>query len=400
MNPVFGDFDTTDFWDNSEYAMEEYVGEPLTDELVASIEDELRYKLPGAYVELMKCQNGGTPRLTNHRTQEPTSWAEDHVAITGIYGINRSKPCSLGGRYGSRFWITERWYPPIGVYFCDCPSAGHDMVALDYRRCGPDGEPQVVHVDQELGYEITFVADNFEKFIRGLESEDNFELGEDSTSEGGAAWTPSTMPKVRCDLLQLGRHRLRVTVEFETALAQETVQARAGQYLEGVGYRSVDEAHYRRGSRWGSLTSFTPRGWQAVVTTEVKPGGDGSAVRAFFDVDTFGQQVIPAEVEFWQAEAACLADAVLTGRANTDLPAAYAGRARRAGFKVVPIMIGVALLAAILAALASGVIKTWLPRVFEPILGSASDTVGPLIVLVAIIIAAWLGPRLWRRLRG
>jgi hypothetical protein len=58
MNPVFGDFDTTDFWDNSEYAMEEYVGEPLTDELVASIEDELRYKLPGAYVELMKCQNG------------------------------------------------------------------------------------------------------------------------------------------------------------------------------------------------------------------------------------------------------------------------------------------------------------------------------------------------------
>ncbi len=172
---AFGDFDTTDFWDNSKYAKEEYVGEPLTDDLVASIENELGYKLPQAYIELMKCQNGGTPRLTNHRIKEPTSWAEDHVAITGIYGINRSKSCSLRGRFGSQFWIDELGYPPIGVYFCDCPSAGHDMICLDYRECGPDGEPQVVHVDQELDYRITFVSDNFEKFIRGLESDEVFE---------------------------------------------------------------------------------------------------------------------------------------------------------------------------------------------------------------------------------
>ena len=172
---VFGDFDTTDFWDNNKWALEEYVGEPLTDALVVSIEKELGYKLPQAYIELMKLQNGGAPNFTNHRTQEPTSWAEDHVAITGIYGINRSKPSSLGGQFGSRFWIEERGYPPIGVYFCDCPSAGHDMICLDYRKCGPDGEPQVVHVDQELDYRITFVADSFEKFIRGLESDQVFE---------------------------------------------------------------------------------------------------------------------------------------------------------------------------------------------------------------------------------
>ena len=105
----------------------------------------------------------------------PTSWAEDHVAVTGIYGINRSKPCSLGGRVGSQFWIDEWGYPPIGVYFCDCPSAGHDMICLDYRKCSPDGEPQVVHVDQEFDYKITFVEENFEKFIRGLERDEVFE---------------------------------------------------------------------------------------------------------------------------------------------------------------------------------------------------------------------------------
>jgi hypothetical protein len=61
------------------------------------------------------------------------------------------------------------------VYFADCPSAGHDMVCLDYRVCGPQGEPQVVHVDQEWDYKIVFVAENFEAFIRGLENDTAFE---------------------------------------------------------------------------------------------------------------------------------------------------------------------------------------------------------------------------------
>lgn len=63
----------------------------------------------------------------------------------------------------------------IGIYFADCPSAGHGMLCLDYRKCEPTGEPQVVHVDQERDYKITFVAENFESFIRGLESDDEFD---------------------------------------------------------------------------------------------------------------------------------------------------------------------------------------------------------------------------------
>lgn len=42
------------------------------------------------------------------------------------------------------------------------------MIFFDYRECGPQGEPKVVHVDQEMDYKITFLADNFEEFIRGL----------------------------------------------------------------------------------------------------------------------------------------------------------------------------------------------------------------------------------------
>ena len=63
-------------------------------------------------------------------------------------------------------------YPDIGVYICDCPSAGHDMICLDYRKNGKNGEPEVVHVDQELDYKITFLAENFELFVTGLVSDD------------------------------------------------------------------------------------------------------------------------------------------------------------------------------------------------------------------------------------
>jgi SMI1/KNR4 family protein SUKH-1 len=69
---------------------------------------------------------------------------------------------------GSAFWVAEWGYPDIGVYIADCPSAGHDMIALDYRR---PGEPAVVHIDQEWDYQITVLAPDFETFVRGLADE-------------------------------------------------------------------------------------------------------------------------------------------------------------------------------------------------------------------------------------
>ena len=175
----FEGFNLTNFWDDNWYALKEYVSEPPSDELIASVEEELGYKLPAAYIWLMKQHNGGIPVNTCYPCDEPTCWAEDHVAITGIFGIGREKSCSLCGELGSQFMIDEWEYPAIGVAICDCPSAGHDMIFLDYRACGPQGEPAVVHVDQENDYKITHLADSFEEFIRGLEHESLYDPDED-----------------------------------------------------------------------------------------------------------------------------------------------------------------------------------------------------------------------------
>jgi hypothetical protein len=174
---IFKDFDFTNFWDNSEYAIKSYQENYPTDEIIDSIEKELGYKLPQSYIELMRLRNGGIPVNSCFSTTTRTTWAEDHIAITGILGIGRTKNYSLCGRIGSQFMMDEWGYPDIGVCICDCPSAGHDMIMLDYSKCGREGESEVVHIDQEWDYKKTVLAKDFETFIRGLVSEEEFDLG-------------------------------------------------------------------------------------------------------------------------------------------------------------------------------------------------------------------------------
>ena len=142
--------------------------------MIRAVETGLGFRLPGSYIELMHTRNGGLVQYGGFRLAQQIAGGSDGVSISGIHSLDGSKMYSLLGGLGSRFMIGEWGYPPIGVYICDCPSAGHDLVGLDYRACGKDGEPQVVHVDQEDNYRITFLADSFERFVRGLEPEEAF----------------------------------------------------------------------------------------------------------------------------------------------------------------------------------------------------------------------------------
>lgn len=187
MAAPFDGFDLSDFWEDSPYAIKEYQDVPVTDALVAEVEAELGFVLPASYVALMRNRNGGCPRRTCVPTAERTSWADDHAAITGLSAIGRTARYSLCGELGSRFMQQEWGYPEFGICIADCPSAGHDMVMLDYRECGPAGEPQVVHVDQEDDFRVTFLAKDFESFIRALVDEDAFSEADGDEQDHAAA---------------------------------------------------------------------------------------------------------------------------------------------------------------------------------------------------------------------
>jgi hypothetical protein len=146
---------------------------PLNDEMLRLVESELGVTLPDPYVSLCRAHNGGVLTKTAHPMNVRTSWADDHIAVHSVAAIGRTADFSLCGTIGSRFWLREWGYPDVGVYFADCPSAGHDMLALDYRAAG---EPRVVHVDQELDYAVTVVAPNFAAFLDGLTDGEEFDL--------------------------------------------------------------------------------------------------------------------------------------------------------------------------------------------------------------------------------
>ena len=162
---MFEDFDFTDFWNDDAENMD-LIGEPPSDELIVEIEKELDYKLPASYIWLMKQHNGGLIKKTDFLVTISNSWKI--VWVTKFIKINSI--CDE-----NQFMKNDWGYPDIGVAICDTPSAGHEMIFLDYRECGRQGEPKVVHIDQELDYEITLLADNFEDFTRGLVDSEELE---------------------------------------------------------------------------------------------------------------------------------------------------------------------------------------------------------------------------------
>ncbi|AWP30424.1 SMI1/KNR4 family protein [Paenibacillus sp. Cedars] len=166
---AYTDPDVLSFWNDSAPAAEKYVSAPPTDDVIESVEEALVFKLPASYVNMMKLHNGGIPHNRYFPLGEATAEGKDAIEISGILGIGREKKKSLAGSLGSRFMIETGGYPEVGVVICDCPSES-EVVMLDYRPSGNDGEPEVIHVDKGQDYKITRLAVNFEAFINGLVS--------------------------------------------------------------------------------------------------------------------------------------------------------------------------------------------------------------------------------------
>jgi hypothetical protein len=223
----FDGFDFEGFWDDNPYSLERYVEPPPNDLLIASIERELGgYRLPAAYVDLARRHNGGMVERNCHPMKERTGWAEDHVAISGLFAIGRTSQYSLAGQLGAKFMIEEWGYPPIGVGIADTPSGGHELIMLDYRTCGKRGEPQVVYVDQEDDYSITVVAPDFETFIRGLVEESEYDTSEEDLAAAIATVEQGTLSPIVVRALAAVGERLPEGEKVLRALGRQIVDAK------------------------------------------------------------------------------------------------------------------------------------------------------------------------------
>jgi hypothetical protein len=153
---------------------------PLADEVVAHAESVLGVRLPHALIELLRLQNGGSVSedFDAFPTSEPTTWADDHVPFDHMLGIGDREniPSLLDAPY-----LVEEWGLPSLVV--PLSGDGHYWVALDYRKCGPAGEPSVAWFDEgepsapwvATGVPELQLARDFRSFVEGLLPMDSFD---------------------------------------------------------------------------------------------------------------------------------------------------------------------------------------------------------------------------------
>lgn len=137
-------------------------GRRLSDELIRDAERELRVRLPAGLVSLLRVQNGGyvSDEFAACPTSRPTSWADDHVAVNEIAGIGNEGLSLLESPA-----MNAEWGQPDELVLLS--GDGHWWIALDYRECGPEGEPPVVFYenDSEGAPDDLRLAGSFREFV-------------------------------------------------------------------------------------------------------------------------------------------------------------------------------------------------------------------------------------------
>ena len=185
---MFENFNFENFWCDCGFSKEDYQGEPVTEEMVKTTEAKLGYKLPVSYIWLMTQRNGGFTDKSCCPIYEDDPSRFSNIQIECILGMGNTRRSI----FNTSFWNDEWGYPEIGIAICECPSAGHEMVFLDYSLCGPQGEPRVVYIEQEDDYDTLVLAENFEEFIKKLKTEEEIEELYAEIEAGKQKSAPST----------------------------------------------------------------------------------------------------------------------------------------------------------------------------------------------------------------
>lgn len=120
---------------------------PPSDALIEASERELGVRLPPSYVALVRHRNGGHVRLNGVLLASPLP---RHISDRRMYEFERIEGIQPGDFHSiteQTRLAREEWGVPDGLIAFD--GDGHWWLCMDYRECGPAGEPPILHFDTE-----------------------------------------------------------------------------------------------------------------------------------------------------------------------------------------------------------------------------------------------------------
>ena len=151
------------FWDT-----EHNTHPALTDAMVKSAEAKLGVKLPNRFIELLKIQNGGYTKGFAFPMTQKTTWSENHVPLSDLFGIIVDKDTESFQNIMQTEYMTKEWGLPEKQVLLT--GDGHWWITLDYRT---GDNPVIMWIDVECNEAIK-IADNFDQFVDGLVSDNTF----------------------------------------------------------------------------------------------------------------------------------------------------------------------------------------------------------------------------------
>jgi hypothetical protein len=139
-------------------ALLDWVQPTLTDAALSAVEAQLGVKLPGAYLALLRQQNGGYLRAT---------WPASDARM--LRGIGPKAPSITLGRahWRPNNIVQKVWAPPKSGLLVPFDGDVHWDMCFDYRKLGPSAEPSITFVDSECE-EVEPIAESFLAFLAGL----------------------------------------------------------------------------------------------------------------------------------------------------------------------------------------------------------------------------------------
>jgi hypothetical protein len=155
----------------------------LTDEMVEWNGRHLGVTFPSLLIGLLRRLNGGCPHTPSFNL--PGNVIEAHVGLRSskyiqeIFGIHPNVAKANGqGWSDHKDWADHLEYrPPDGIILFALLGSDRDFLSLDYRMCGPHGEPAIVVYDSEpQGGAVIPVAASLSEFLPTLFSSETHDV--------------------------------------------------------------------------------------------------------------------------------------------------------------------------------------------------------------------------------
>src|SRR5688572_31343 len=131
--------DMNDFWGDNYYQHPK-----LTEEMIEFAESSLNVKLPSTLIKLLKVQNGGYTKGFAFPMKQKTSWADDHIPLSELFGIITDKSIETSQNILDSSYVAEEWGLPEKQVLLS--GDGPWWITLDYRA---GNDPTIRWIDTE-----------------------------------------------------------------------------------------------------------------------------------------------------------------------------------------------------------------------------------------------------------